>query len=169
MAEAARALASSEPALASAPAGYPVADLRAYLAGAWGAWRLVRTLEDRRTGQAGRFEGRAVFREDDGSGSGGLTYREEGRLALGGFETLAHRDYLYLFPAPHLAEVRFPDGRTFHPLDLSGGAWAAEHRCGDDLYRGRFRTLGPDCWSADWEVAGPRKDQRLAGRYSRRA
>lgn len=168
MAEALRAARASAPG-PEAP-GYPVADLRAYLAG---VWRLVRTLEDRRTGQKGRFEGRAVFREpEEGEGTveaGGLAYREEGRLVLGGFETLAHRAYLYRFPLLHLAEVRFADGRAFHRLDLSGGVWDAEHGCGGDLYRGSFRALGPDGWTAVWEVAGPRKDQRLSGRFTRLA
>ncbi len=37
---------------------YPVADLRAYLLG---AWVIRRTLDDRRRGESGSFQGRAVF------------------------------------------------------------------------------------------------------------
>ncbi len=140
---------------------YRVADLRAYLAG---AWRIGRTLEDRRRGARGRFEGEAVFTP---SAAGALAYREEGRLALGGFESLAHRSYLYAFPAPTLAEVRFTDGRPFHELDLGDGRWTAEHLCGADRYRGTFRALGSDRWAADWEITGPRKDQVLRGLFSR--
>ncbi len=39
-------------------ARYPVADLRAYLAG---DWVIRRTLDDRRRGAQGHFEGRATF------------------------------------------------------------------------------------------------------------
>jgi hypothetical protein len=148
-------------------ARYPVADLRAYL---MGAWRVERALDDRRRGAPGSFAGEAVFRA---SAANALAYREEGRLALGGYETLAHQSYHYAFPAPHLAphraEVRFADGRPFHPLDLSGGRWTAEHACGADLYRGRFEALGCDRWTAEWEIVGPRKDQVLSSRFTRAA
>jgi len=145
--------------IAAAP--YPVADLRAYLAG---AWEIERTLHDRRTGQQGYFAGRGIFAPGDGDP---LAYEEQGRLALGGFETLAHQRYLYAFPTPHRAEVRFADGRPFHPLDLSGGCWEAEHLCGRDLYRGRFQALAPGRWSVTWTVTGPRKDQRLESLFTR--
>lgn len=140
---------------------YPVADLRAYLAG---AWEVHRVLDDQRSGQRGTFDGRAAFTPDE---NGRLAYREEGRLALGGFETVAHQSYLYGFPAPGLAEVRFADGRPFHELDLSAGLWQAEHLCAADLYRGRFRAEGPRRWSVTWTVTGPRKDQRLESRFTR--
>ncbi len=152
----------TQPRLARADAAFAVADLRAYLTG---AWRLTRAIEDRRSGQRGRFEGRAVFE----AVRGGLIYREEGRLVLGAFETLAHRAYRYTFPARHLAQVSFEDGRPFHALDLSAGDWAATHRCGRDIYEGAFRAEGPDLWRALWRITGPRKDQRLDGRYEREA
>jgi len=142
---------------------HPVADLRAYLAG---AWEIRRDLDDRRRGQRGRFEGTADFTAGD---EGALDYREEGLLALGGFETLAHQSYSYTFPAPHLAEVRFADGRPFHALDLRAGGWEAEHLCVADLYRGRFRAEGPERWSVTWTVSGPRKDHVLESRFTRAA
>jgi len=144
---------------------YPVADLRAYLLG---AWQIERALDDKLRGEQGRFEGRATFSHGE---DGNLEYREEGRLALGGFETLAHQRYLYAFPAPERApqraEVRFADGRPFHELDLGDGLWAAGHRCGADTYRGRFRALGPDRWWVRWIVTGPRKDQALESLFTR--
>ncbi len=147
-------------------ARYPVADLRAYLLG---AWVIRRTLDDRRRGAQGHFEGRATFMPGEG---GALAYREEGCLELGGFETLAHQSYLYAFPATHRAhraEVRFADGRAFHALDLRDGLWSAEHVCAADLYRGRFRALAPDRWSVLWTVTGPRKDQSLESLFTRAA
>ncbi|MDX1575485.1 MAG: DUF6314 family protein [Kiloniellales bacterium] len=148
---------------------YPVADLRAYLTG---AWEIRRSLDDRLRGERGSFEGRATFsRGEDGT----LAYREEGRLALGGFETLAHQRYHYAFPAfdraphrpPQRAEVRFADGRPFHELDLGDGLWTAGHRCGADVYRGRFRAFGPDRWWVRWIVTGPLKDQALESLFTR--
>jgi hypothetical protein len=142
---------------------YPVADLRAYLAG---EWQIRRVLNDKLRGAQGRFEGRAIFApEQDHT----LAYREEGCLELGGFETLAHQSYLYAFPATHRAEVSFTDGRAFHPLDLRDGQWDAEHVCAADLYRGRFRAEGPDRWSVLWTVTGPRKDQSLESLFTRAA
>ena len=146
---------------------YPVTDLRAYLLG---AWEVRRTLDDRRRGESGSFEGRAIFAP---GAANILTYREEGCLELGGFETLAHQSYLYAFPAtyraPHRAEVRFANGRPFHPLDFRDGLWSAEHVCAADLYRGRFRALAPDRWSVLWTVTGPRKDQVLESLFTRAA
>jgi hypothetical protein len=142
---------------------FAVADLRTYLAG---AWEIRRNLEDGRLGQRGTFDGRAVFAPDR---AGGLAYREEGRLALGGFETLAHQGYRFGFSAPHIAEVSFEDGRPFHALDLSAGSWEAEHLCAADLYRGLFRAEGPERWTVTWTVTGPRKDQRLESLFTRAA
>jgi hypothetical protein len=140
--------------------GFAVADLRAFLAG---RWRIVRAIEDRRTGQRGRLDGLAVWAPD----GDGLAYREDGVLRLAGFEGPANRRYRYDFPAPARAEVRFEHGAPFHDLDLTGGAWRAEHRCDPDLYEGQFRAEGPWAWEATWRVAGPRKDFTLVTRYRR--
>lgn len=140
--------------------GFPVADLRAFLAG---RWRVVRLIEDRRAGQRGRLDGLALW----APAAGALAYREDGVLRLAGFEGPANRRYRYEFPAPARAEVRFEDGAPFHVLDLSGGAWRARHRCSADLYEGRFRAEGPCAWEARWRVTGPRKDYALVTRYRR--
>ncbi|MCH8035883.1 MAG: hypothetical protein IIC53_02030 [Proteobacteria bacterium] len=128
-----------------------------------GVWDLTRTLEDRRAGQRGRFDGRAVF----APAGAGLAYRERGVLRLGAFTGPAERVYCYAVPTPARAEVAFEDGRPFHDLDLSQGRWSVVHRCRDDLYRGRFEVEGRDRWTAVWRVSGPRKDQVLCGRYDR--
>jgi hypothetical protein len=139
---------------------FPVADLRAFLAG---RWRIVRGIEDRRAAQTGRLDGLG-FWTPEGTG---LLYREDGVLRLGDFRGRAGRAYRYEFPRPGRAEVRFPDGRGFHPLDLSTGEWRAGHRCGGDLYEGRFRAEGPLAWTVRWRVTGPRKDFVLVSRYRR--
>lgn len=149
--------------IVAAAALLAVADLAAYLAG---RWRLERRLEDRAGGRTGSLEGTAQF---DPDAEGGLAYREQGRLVLGDFATLARQAYRFRFPLPARAEVSFADGRAFHDLDLSDGRWQARHRCGADLYCGRFAALGPERWTAEWRVTGPRKDQRLSAVYLRAA
>ncbi len=75
-----------------------VPDLRAFLEG---AWRLSRTLDDRRTGQRGRLDGLAVFTPSGAQ----LIYREGGVLRLGGYQGRAERVYRYGFPAPGRART----------------------------------------------------------------
>ena len=63
--------------------------------------------------------------------------------------------------------VEFEDGRPFHPLDLSGGACAVEHLCGEDRYAGEYVVLGPDALRVAWLVTGPRKRQVIESLYRR--
>jgi hypothetical protein len=140
---------------------WPVTDLRAFLTG---AWRIARTLHDARVGQDGSLEGTAEFtpRPD-----GGLNYLETGILRLGDHVGPAEQTYLYAFPTPDHAEVFRRDGSPFHALDLCTGHAEATHQCGADLYRGSFQVTGPDSWTAEWSVTGPRKDYRMLTRYNR--
>lgn len=151
--------APGEPAGGAAEA-VPVAELRAFLRG---AWSLERELADRAATRRGRARGRAVFAPDGAA----LRYREEGILTLGDYRGAFFRDGLYRFPTPARAEVAFADGRPFHDLDLTHGAWRACHRCGDDRYEGRFAVLHADAWQAVWRVTGPRKDWVLSSRFRR--
>jgi len=137
-----------------------IKDLRGFLAG---SWRLTRALDDRRAGQLGRLEGAAVFTAADGD----LLYREEGRLTIGGHDGPALQSYRYAFPAPGRAAVSFADGRFFHDLDLTSGAWACRHDCGEDRYDGDFSVLGADRWRVVWRVTGPRKELILDSTYRR--
>ncbi len=130
-----------------------------------GEWWLLRDIDDRRLGKAGRFEGEALFAPL----AEGLLYDEAGRMRFGDHEGPAARRYRYDFPAPQRAAVSFAEGGFFHDLDLTTGTWSTEHRCGADHYRGEFRVEGPACWSADWRVTGPRKNLRLRTRFRRRA
>ncbi|MGF1608478.1 MAG: DUF6314 family protein [Kiloniellales bacterium] len=143
-----------------AAAHWPVADLRCYLAG---AWMMTRLIEDRRQGTRGSFLGWAWFTECEG----GLDYRERGQMLLPGYRGVATQGYRYCLEAPGRATVRFRDGRVFHDLDLTAGAWQAEHLCGQDLYRGSFAAQGDDHWSVTWRVSGPRKDLLLLSRFLR--
>ncbi len=99
-------------------------------------------------------------------------YRERGVLRMGSHQGPFFRDYRLRFPARHRAEFRFEDGRPFHDLDLRGGAWSVRHRCGDDLYRGRFTLERGSRLRVQWRVTGPTKDlsilSRLEAVYDRR-
>ena len=142
------------------PGTTTITDLRAFLEG---AWRVLRTVEDRGSGMQGGFIGCGSFVPD----AAGLGYAEDGVLRLTAYLGRASRRYLYRFPAPHRALVAFEDGRPFHALDLSRGAWAVTHACGKDTYRATFRVLGGDGWSSRWHIAGPRKDHLVTSHYRR--
>ncbi|MFJ4684251.1 DUF6314 family protein [Streptomyces sp. NPDC091377] len=142
---------------------WPVPDVLAYLAGSWRVTREVRDLDG---GDEGRFTGDTVFAPlPDG---GGLLHRESGTFVWRGEARPAGRTLRFApGAAPGTAEVRFADGRPFHPLDLTGGRYVAEHPCAADLYRGEFTVAGPDRWRTVWRVGGPAKDLLLVTDYTR--
>lgn len=139
---------------------FEVSDLRAFLEG---EWEVFRQIDDRRLDQLGGFEGSASFAVDGDD----LIYDEDGELRLGTHKGPAFQTYRYTFPSKRQAEICFADGRPFHDLDLSNGAWACMHLCGEDQYEGAFTALERDSWRVIWRVRGPRKDLRLDSRYSR--
>lgn len=141
-------------------------DLRTFLQG---EWNLERRVQDRRAGQDGALTGAATF----AAAGSELLYREEGRLVIGEhanpvYEGPALQSYRYAFLEPARATVSFNDGRFFHDLDLSSGAWACTHLCDADRYDGDFSALGRDALCVVWTVTGPRKDLVLDSRYRRR-
>ena len=137
-----------------------VTDLHGFLRG---LWRLERRILDRFARDRGFLSGDAEYRDADRD----LLYREAGTLRFGGRLFPVSRSYRYIFPEAHVAEVRFDPGGLFHELDLSKGFCTVAHRCGKDLYRGRFRVLDEDSLFVAWHVTGPRKDQVLKSRYRR--
>jgi hypothetical protein len=159
---------------------YPVPDLRSYLLG---TWRVQRALLSRADGSRGTFTGTAAFTPlpDDAAS---LRWRETGTVSWGtgpavlpgrssssprqGFTGPASREYL-LVPgdADGPWEVRFADGRPFHPLLLAGGSWTADHWCSPDTYRVRFNVLSKDRLDYEWDVSGPAKDQLLTTELTR--
>lgn len=111
----------------------------------------------------GRLTGFAVFT----SAPGGLGYAEDGLLRLGAFEGRAVQRYRYLFDTPAVADIEFQDGRAFHALDLTTGRADVAHDCPPDVYAGRYRVWGEDCWVLSWVIHGPRKHLRIGTRYHR--
>lgn len=139
----------------------PVDDLAEFLRGDWHLIRRLVSLDPERSGTA---EGQASF----SSVEDGLTYRESVNVRFAGYGGSATRSHRYRLDGRGLAQVCFADGRLFHALDLRSGRWRAEHVCGQDLYRGSFRVLGPGLWVARWRVYGPRKNLRIMSVYERR-
>ena len=127
-----------------------------------GCWAVERRLVDVRGGHEGDFAGTASF-ESDGDR---LRWAEAGRMRFGGHDGPATRR-LSIARDPGGWIVEFEDGRPFHALDLETGVCAVEHRCGDDLYAGEYRLLGPDALDVSWRVSGPRKDQEIHTTYRR--
>jgi len=135
--------------------------LASWLTGQWSVSRAI-------NGRHGAFRGAATF---IGDGDGGVSWHETGRLLLDAYDRPASRT-LAVVPAPGLHadtwEVRFDDGRSFHPLDLTTGRWNVEHLCGPDIYAGAYTVLGQDELSVLWRVRGPGRDDTIASRYRRR-
>jgi hypothetical protein len=153
----------------------PVDDPRTFLPG---VWAIDRDVHDRLSGQDGRYTGEATFALD----GPGLSWVERGTLTMGGHVGRATRT-MAVVPVDGSAngatagtgtaaagprwEVRFDDGRPFHPLDLSTGSCPVDHPCGEDHYAGWVRVEHPDLLVVSWRVVGPRKDHTIVSRYSR--
>jgi hypothetical protein len=161
---------------------HPVPDLRSYLLG---AWQVRRTLLNRADGTRGTFTGTATFTPlpDDAAS---LRWREAGTVSWGigpadprggspparrpAFTGPAIREYLLVPGRPAGPwEVRFEDGRAFHPLLLDAGSWTADHWCSPDTYRVRFSVLSKNRLDYEWDVTGPAKDQLLRTELTRAA
>ena len=129
-----------------------------------GEWRVTRVIND----GAGHFHGRARFAPDPESPAI-ILWHEHGRLRLGAHDGPAGRT-LRIEPAPTGAwQVRFADGRPFHPLDLASGSDDVDHLCGADTYRGHYELQPPDRFTVAWRVTGPAKDDLIETVYERAA
>jgi hypothetical protein len=92
----------------------------------------------------------------------GLRWAESGTLRWGGATYPVSRTYLLREGADGW-EVRFADGRPFHPW--RPGVWVT-HPCRGDVYTGLV-AVGPGRVRTLWDVRGPAKDQRLVTRLTR--
>ena len=134
--------------------------LRSYFLG---EWRLSKTLEYRRGGITGSFEGNAEFicLPDAPEGRSLVSFMEQGCFIAADERTFETRNrLLYDFSDHYLVRVFFdecalPDdqrttravldgARYFHSIDTSSSSLdMEEHPCGPDLYRGSIELLGP--------------------------
>lgn len=138
----------------------PVRDLQAFLTG---RWRIVRRISDARAGMTGRLAGWAIFTPS----IDGLIHDEMGDLSFGAYRGPVTRRYHLIADNSSTGMVRHADGSLFHALDLASGMADILHSCGEDRYRGRYRVLDRNCFTVSWQVAGPRKQYRLATLHRR--
>ncbi|MBO0836070.1 MAG: hypothetical protein J2P28_11195 [Actinobacteria bacterium] len=136
-----------------------------YLAG---DWDVVREIADHRSGQAGKFRGRASFRPaGNRTRHGVLDFTEEGELWFGEYSGPASRSLRYRGRSDGSADVYFADGREFYRVHLGFGSCHAVHRCRADRYKVIVTMLSADSFSEIWRVTGPAKDYDLTTVYTR--
>lgn len=111
----------------------------------------------------GRLIGRAIFTPS----ADGLIHDEEGELRFGAHLGPASRRYRLIVDGSSSGTVHHADGSLFHALDLASGRTDILHRCGEDMYRGRYRVLDENRFAVSWRVTGPRKRYRLATLHRR--
>lgn len=99
-------------------------------------------------------------------GERALAFTERGLLVLSMMRSEARRDYRFEMTERGF-RVLFADGRFFHEAIFAQGRADVAHDCAPDLYRGRYRIAGPDCWWLSWRITGPRKDLVIGSRFSR--
>ena len=126
-----------------------------------GVWQLDRRLADRQLGRFGRVTGWLELTLVGGV----VHWLELGELSWAGARYEVTRELHIVRSDDDRWEVRFTDGRPFHPWRPGE---LVEHPCRADLYRGlirvdptrrRMRVL--------WDVRGPLKDQRIVSRCVR--
>jgi hypothetical protein len=125
-----------------------------------GEWRLDRRVVDRRAGVSGTVRGALTLVADGPR----IRWRERGVLRWNDADLPVTRD-LVLAEEPDGWQVRFADGRPFHPWRPGE---VVEHPCNADLYRGLV-DVRTDQMRILWDVVGPTKDQRLLTRCRRSA
>ncbi len=123
-----------------------------------GVWRLWRRVVDRRQGWGGTVAGTLTL-VDEGPR---IRWRESGTLRWDGADLPVTRELL-LQRERGAWQVRFADGRPFHPWRPGE---VVDHPCNADLYRGLIDAR-PDSLRILWDVVGPAKDQRLFTRCVR--
>ncbi len=128
-----------------------------------GSWQLERVITDHLADQRAMFSGCAEFslQED------GFLYEERGTLAIPGQpEVAATRRYFWQSVGDDV-QVSFEDGREFHRFSLSQTHPVAEHDCPPDFYHVAYDFSLWPCWTALWQVTGPRKNYEIRSQFSR--
>jgi hypothetical protein len=125
-----------------------------------GVWQLERRLIDRHNGGHGTVSG---WLELTLVGSV-VHWLELGTLHWAGHDHEVTRE-LHIVPDGSAWQVRFDDGRAFHPWRPGE---AVDHPCRDDLYRGLIRVNDARTrMRVLWDVSGPTKNQRIVTRCVR--
>ena len=118
-----------------------------------GTWTLTRVVEDRLADERRDVAGTATLILE---APGRVRWSEEGVMTWAGRSVPVTRT-LYVVRLDVGWEVRFSDGRPFHPWVVGE---RVEHPCRPDLYRGLVETEGDPVtrWTVEWQATGPEKD-----------
>jgi hypothetical protein len=127
-----------------------------------GDWVLRRVVDDRLTSERRDVTGRAHLALE---APDRVRWDETGTMTWAGRSVSVSRT-LYVVREASGWEVRFADGRTFHP-------WAVgtevEHPCAPDHYRGLVEVAGDpvERWTVRWVARGPEKDYVMTTEHTR--
>jgi hypothetical protein len=122
-----------------------------------GDWTVRRTMIDFLAGATYNFTGNAVVTAD--------AFAERGVMQIGAHSMPASRAYR-LELREHSIGILRADGSDFIELERKA-TQIVHHRCGADVYAGRFWFRGPDEWAEAWRVKGPRKNYSSLSRFCR--
>lgn len=127
-----------------------------------GEWVLEREIVDRRSGMRSFASGRAkLTRERQDL----ITWHEDVLLSYRQSELAAHRNLRVELDDMGLWQVKFEDGRPFHPWSPGD---TVTHHCGADTYKGVIDLIGTadkiSSWQTIWSVRGPEKDLSIRTR-----
>jgi len=135
-----------------------------------GAWQLVRSITDHRSGTAGSFSGKATLAAADAGSQipERAHYEESGELRFGACRSSARRALDYVRLNDGCVLLCFADGRPFIEVDLSEGTCSRTHDCGPDIYEIEMVVISHDLVQERWRVRGPSKDYSAVTALSRK-
>ena len=118
-----------------------------------GTWTLTRVVDDRLAGERRDVSGRATLELE---APDRVRWHEEGTMTWAGRSVPVSRT-LHVVRDGADWEVRFSDGRTFHPWAVGA---EVDHPCAPDHYRGLVQADGDPVgrWTVEWRAQGPEKD-----------
>jgi hypothetical protein len=122
-----------------------------------GDWTVRRTMIDFLAAATYSFSGNAVVTTD--------AFTERGVMQIGAHAMPASRTYR-LELREHSIAILPADGSDFIELEPKA-TQIVHHRCGADVYAGRFWFRSPDEWAEAWRVKGPRKNYASLSRFRR--
>ena len=118
-----------------------------------GEWIIRRNIEDKLNKRNFILSGKAIFTTEDNI----FYYKETGVIKSDNFESKAHQDYTWIM-RPNSWKINFSDGSYFHDLELENTKQEVYYKCGNDIYKGRFKLNIPKEYEVIWNVSGPHKN-----------
>jgi len=124
-----------------------------------GKWSINRDIKDHISGRDSRFDGQAVFTQDQDQ----LIYHETGKLKLPDAPPMTSERRYFWRAVDGGVAVFFDDDRPFHQFLFTTAA--SDHWCDPDQYNVEYNFAAWPVWTATWRVKGPRKDYAMHSSY----